>query len=127
MPTIQHFEIAADDVARAQKFYKDVFGWTMQKLSESENPEQEYWFFETKDEKGRQGIGGGLMKRQDPSQAITNYVTVSSIDEYSSKIEQAGGKVMMPKTKVSDMGFIAVCLDSENNSFGLFESTTGSQ
>jgi predicted enzyme related to lactoylglutathione lyase len=68
-----------------------------------------------------------MMKRQDPSQAITNYVTVSNIDEYSSKIEQAGGKVMMPKTKVSDMGFIAVCLDSENNSFGLFESTTGSQ
>ena len=127
MPTIQHFEIAADDVARAQKFYKDVFGWTMQKWRESENPEQEYWFFETKDDKGRPGIGGGMMKRQDPSQAITNYVTVSSIDEYSSKIEQAGGKVMMPKTKVSDMGFIAVCLDSENNSFGLFESTTGSR
>ena len=124
MPTVEHFEIAADDVERAQKFYKDVFGWTMQKWSESENPGQEYWFFETKDDKGSPGIGGGMMKRQDPSQAITNYVTVSSIDEYSSKIEQSGGKVMMPKTKVSDMGFIAVCLDSENNSFGLFEYAT---
>ena len=127
MPTIQHFEISADDVDRAQKFYKDVFGWTMQKWNDSEHPGQEYWFFETKDDKGNPGIGGGMMKRQDPSQAITNYVTVSSIDEYSSKIEQSGGKVMMPKTKVSDMGYIAVCLDSENNSFGLFESATESQ
>ena len=91
----------------------------MQKWSGSENPGQEYWFFETKDDKGSPGMGGGMMKRQDPSQGIKNYVTVSSIDEYSSKIEQSGGKVMMPKTKVSDMGFIAVCLDSENNSFGL--------
>ena len=65
MPTVEHFEIAADDVERAQKFYKDVFGWTMQKWSESENPGQEYWFFETKDDKGSPGIGGGMMKRQD--------------------------------------------------------------
>ncbi|MBA3751047.1 MAG: VOC family protein [Nitrosopumilus sp.] len=125
MPTIQHVEIPVDDVNRAQKFYKEVFGWSMQKWNENESPEQEYWFFETKDDKGNPGIGGGMMKRQEPHQTITNYVTVSSIDEYFSKIEQSGGKVMMPKTKVSDMGFIAVCLDSENNSFGLFETAAG--
>ncbi len=27
MPTIGHFEIPADDTGRAQKFYKDIFGW----------------------------------------------------------------------------------------------------
>ncbi|MGN6707852.1 MAG: VOC family protein [Candidatus Nitrosocosmicus sp.] len=29
MPTVQHFEIPADDVNRAQEFYKNVFGWSM--------------------------------------------------------------------------------------------------
>ena len=43
MPIIQHFEMPADDVDRVQKFYKDVFGWDMQKWSNPENPEKDYW------------------------------------------------------------------------------------
>ena len=27
MNKVQHFEIPADDISRAYKFYKDVFGW----------------------------------------------------------------------------------------------------
>ncbi len=121
MPTVQHFEIAADDVQRAQEFYKKVFGWTMQRMSNPVRPEEDYWTFETKDDDGNQGLSGGMMKRQSPQQTITNYVSVLSIDEYSLKINQSGGKIIIPKTKLPDMGFIAVCLDSENNMFGLFE------
>jgi uncharacterized protein len=43
MPTINHFEIPADDINRAQKFYKDIFGWSMRKTSNPENPEKDYW------------------------------------------------------------------------------------
>ena len=39
------------------------------------------------------------MKRQSPQHTVTNYIAISSIAEYSSKIEQLGGKVIMPKTK----------------------------
>jgi predicted enzyme related to lactoylglutathione lyase len=122
MPIIQHFEMPADDVDRAQKFYKDVFGWEMHKWNNPENPEKDYWYFETKDDNGNTGIGGGMMKRQSPEHTVTNYITVSAIDEYTSKLEQAGGKVIIPKTKIPDMGFYAVFLDSENNMFGLYES-----
>jgi len=122
MPTVQHFEIAADDVNRAQEFYKKVFGWAMQRTNNPVRPEEDYWTFETKDIEGKQGLSGGLMKRQSPQQTVTNYITVSSIDEFSSKINQSGGKIIIPKTTLPDMGFISVCLDSENNMFGLFES-----
>ena len=122
MPTVQHFEIAADDVNRAQEFYKKVFGWTMQRMNNPVRPEDDYWTFKTKDIEGKQGLSGGLMKRQSSQQTVTNYITVSSIDEYSSKINQSGGKIIIPKTTLPDMGFISVCLDSENNMFGLFES-----
>ena len=121
MPIVQHFEIPADDVDRSQRFYKEVFGWEMQKWNNPENPEKDYWYFETKDDKGNTGIGGGMMKRQSPEHTVTNYITVSAIDEYTSKLEQAGGKVIIPKTKIPDMGFYAVFLDSENNMFGLYE------
>lgn len=127
MPTVQYFEIPADDMERAQKFYKQVFGWDMQKWDNKENSNQEYYMFETRDEKGNSGIGGGMIKRQSPRDPITNYITVPSIDEYTSKIEQSGGMIVVPKTNVPDMGFIAVCLDSENNVFGIFEATTQKQ
>ena len=122
MPTVQHFEIPADDVERASKFYTGVFEWKMQKLANPEDPSKDYWFFDTKDENGNKGIGGGLMKRQAPEHSVTNYITVPSIDDYASKIEEAGGKVIMPRTEIPDMGFILVFLDTENNMFGLYES-----
>jgi predicted enzyme related to lactoylglutathione lyase len=122
MPTVQHFEIPADDVERASKFYTGVFEWKMQKLANPEDPSKDYWFFDTKYENGNKGIGGGLMKRQAPEHSVTNYITVPSIDDYASKIEEAGGKVIMPKTEIPEMGFILVFLDTENNMFGLYES-----
>ena len=122
MPTVQHFEIPADDVERASKFYTGVFEWKMHKLANPEDPSKDYWFFDTKDENGNKGIGGGLMKRQAPEHSVTNYITVPSIDDYASKIEEAGGKVIMPKTEIPEMGFILVFFDTENNMFGLYES-----
>jgi predicted enzyme related to lactoylglutathione lyase len=63
-----------------------------------------------------------MMKRQMPQQQITNYINVTSIDEYSSKLEKAGGRIVQPKTAVPSMGYFAVCLDTENNSFAIWES-----
>ncbi len=121
MPTVEYFQIPADDINRAREFYKKVFGWEMQKWNNSEKPEQEYWMFQTQDEKGNPGLGGGLMKRQSPQHSVTNFITISSIEEYSSKIEQSGGKIIMSKTEIPNMGFFAVFLDSENNMFGIYQ------
>ena|ERR671919_2395548 len=52
---------------------------------------------------------------------FTNYINVKSVKEHSSKVEQLGGKVMMPKTPVPRMGYFAVCTDTENNTFALWE------
>jgi uncharacterized protein len=122
MPTVEYFQIPADDISRAKEFYKKVFGWEMQKWNNSENSEQEYWMFQTQDDKGNSGLGGGIMKRQSPQHTVTNFITVSSIEEYSSKIEQSCGKIIMPKTEIPNMGFFAVCLDTENNMFGIYEN-----
>lgn len=121
MPTIEHFKIPADDMERAQKFYNDVFDWTMKKWSHPDNPDQDFWYFDTSNENGNKGIEGGLMKRQFPSHSVTNYVTVHSVDEYTARIEKAGGKIIIPKTEIENMGFIVVFLDTENNMFGIYQ------
>jgi predicted enzyme related to lactoylglutathione lyase len=127
MPTIVHFEIPADDVERAKRFYSDLFGWKMEKWpgADSSSFNMEYWIISTIDNKGNKAaISGGMMKRQGQHhhRHITNFIDVNSIDKYSSKIETLGGKVVVSKMAVPDMGYFAVCHDTENNSFGIWES-----
>jgi uncharacterized protein len=127
MPTIVHFEIPADDIERSKKFYTDLFGWKIEKLpgmdSSGSSPAMEYWIITTTDAKGNKALGGGMMKRQMPQQPNINYIDVKSVDEYSSKVEKIGGKVVVSKKAVPGMGYFAVCLDTENNAFAIWESS----
>jgi|SRR6476620_4680496 len=126
MPTIVHFEIPADDIERAKKFYTDLFGWKIEKWPGTEgdgSSNMEYLIISTTDDKGDKAlVGGGLMKREDPQQKITNFIDVTSIDEYSSKIEKLGGNVIVSKKAVPGMGYFAICRDTEKNNFGIWES-----
>ena len=134
MPTIVHFEIPVDDVDRAKKFYNDLFGWKIEKISGSTEDNSskltsaatgqpiEYWIITTMDDKGNKAVGAGMMKRQMPEHHITNYIGVDSVDEYSSKIEKLGGKVFAPKHAVPGMGYFALCSDTENNVFAIWET-----
>jgi uncharacterized protein len=93
----------------------------------SSSSNMEYWIISTTDSKGNKAaIGGGMMKRHDQPdqhhQQITNFIDVNSVDEYSSKIEKLGGKVVVSKMAVPGMGYFAVCHGTENNSFGIWES-----
>jgi predicted enzyme related to lactoylglutathione lyase len=78
MPTVVHFEIPADDVERAQKFYGELFGWKIEKLP-GPMP-MDYWTIMTAAKAGEKALDGGMMKRQHPDQRITMYIDVSSID-----------------------------------------------
>jgi uncharacterized protein len=130
MPTIVHFEIPSDDIERTKKFYSDLFGWKIEKwpgtddnqLTSAAGQPMEYWMVTTTDDKGNKALGGGMMKRQMPEQQVTNYINVKSVDEYKSKVEKLGGKVVSPKKAVPGMGYFALCVDTENNSFAIWES-----
>jgi uncharacterized protein len=124
MATIVHFEIPSENIERAKKFYNGLFGWKTEKMP---GP-MDYWTFSTTNDKNRdqqQNVSGGVMERQMPQQSITNYIGVKSVDEYSKKVESLGGKVKVPKTEVSNMGWFAICTDTENNTFGLWEAKEG--
>jgi uncharacterized protein len=114
-----HFEIPADDVERAQKFYRELFGWKIEKLA---GASPDYWLVTTGTEAGGMTpLGGGMMLRQAPQQQITIYIEVPSVTEYVDKVQKLGGRVCFPKTAVPEFGYFAVCLDPENNGFGIWE------
>jgi predicted enzyme related to lactoylglutathione lyase len=127
--TIIHFEIPANDPEKLSGFYKNLFGWKFEKMSMGEMGD--YWMIETRagtaqdTEKAQNtaGTNGGMMKKMNPSQRPTNYVSVESVDDFTKKIQSLGGKMIVPKTPIPNMGAFAVALDPEDNPFGVFESS----
>ena len=113
MPTLMHFEIPVDNVERAKSFYSKLFGWEIKEI-----PSMDYWIITTGGEKA---VGGGMMKRQNPGQTIVNYIDVPSVDKYAAEIEKLGRKIIFPKTTIPEMGYFAMCLDTEKNTFGIWE------
>ena len=93
MHKIIHFDISADDVSRAKDFYHNLFGWKIERFP---GP-MEYYLVDTTDENGEKGLTGGIAKREKSYQKITNFIQVSSIDEYMEKVKKLGGEVVEPK------------------------------
>lgn len=121
MPRITHFEIHANDPARAAEFYSEIFGW---KLTKWEGP-QEYWMITTGDPR-EPGINGGLMKRHPGTEgtAVIAYVCsmdVDDLDAYVAKVIAKGGTTATPKMAIPGMGWLQYCKDPEGNIFGMMQ------
>ena len=65
---------------------------------------------------------GAMKRRKHPHEPVVNYVGVDSVDMFADKIAKLGGKICMAKTVVPQMGYFAVCQDTEGNTFGIWES-----
>ncbi|MGD1010865.1 MAG: VOC family protein [Candidatus Aminicenantales bacterium] len=116
MNRIIHFNIYADNPGRAINFYGTVFGWKAEKW----NGPVEYWMITTGPD-DKPGINGGIGRREDPGDHTMNTIGVPSVDEFVVKIRAAGGKVVEPKMAIPGVGWFAVCLDTEGNTFGVME------
>ena len=122
MSTIVHFDVPADNVERAKKFYSTLLGWKFESF-----PEMQYNLITTTNLEGNPGVGGGMGKRMDPSQRIVNYFGVKSIDTAIKQVKSLGGTLLTDKMAVPKMGYLANCIDTEGNTFGLWEEDTGAK
>jgi uncharacterized protein len=120
---VVHFELPADDVPRAQAFYRDAFGWAINSM-----PDMSYTLLGTAptDETGMPtepgAINGGMLARQEPVTRPVITIDVADIDQALEQIERLGGKVVRGKHPVGDMGFAAYFTDTEDNVVGLWET-----
>ncbi len=114
--SITWFEIPADNVDRAKKFYGELFAWKIERFP---GP-QDYWHIDTGG--ADETPDGALKARKQPQEPVVNYVSVDSVDQYADKIAKLGGKICMTKTAVPQMGYFAVCQDTEGNAFGIWQS-----
>ena len=127
-----HFEIQAEDPERAAKFYREVFGWKIDKWEGGEFP---YWMIMTAEKDSMEpGINGGLLPRPaktPPQECGTNAfvctVVVEDYDTAEKKILKAGGKVAMPKFALAGMAWQGYYLDTEGNTFGIHQPDTNAK
>lgn len=126
MNFVQHFEIAADDEARAQKFYETVFGWKFTSMGDM--PYHMIYTAPT-DENGmleeKQVINGGMFKKEGGVNGPVVVITVKNAEEHLKKIEEAGGTKIMGPQQVGDMGIYGQFKDPEDNLMGVWQPLQG--
>ena len=116
MGKVQHFEIPADDLDRAKKFYREIFDWNYQEYDD------ETVFVDAAGDEGETGvIGGDIYKREKP-QVPTFVVTVDSIEDTLEKIIKSGGQRLGSIETVPGMGRYAYFTDPEGNRIGLWDT-----
>lgn len=113
------FEIPAKKLSRAKKFYEAILG--MEMIDMDLGTELKMTMFPV--EEG--GIGGAICEHKEyykPSRDGT-LVYISANPDLQSvldKVEKNGGKVLQPKTKITDeYGYMAIFQDTEGNRIAL--------
>jgi len=114
---INWFEIPVKDFARAKKFYETIFG---EPVTEMPHPAFKYGMLPAD---MQNGVGGGIVQGEgyEPSDKGT-LIYLNGGDDLAvplSKVEKAGGKILMPKTAIGPNGFMAQFTDSEGNKVAL--------
>ncbi len=119
-----HFEIQADDVARAKAFYENAFGWDVSPMMTEENGGMDYWGLTTGPD-GTPGINGGLYKRPEEKRLYTYDCTiqVDDLDKAIEDVKNNGGIIQGDKMEIPGVGWFASGMDTEGNKFGLMQAT----
>lgn len=114
---INWFEIPVKNFDKAKTFYETILGNKMQPM---EMPGMKSAFFPAD---LQNGIGGCIIEANgyEPSNK-GSLIYLNAGDDLSvalSKVEQAGGKILMPKTSIGANGFMAHFEDTEGNKVAL--------
>lgn len=109
---INWFEIPAANFERAKKFYETVLGIEMTAL-----PDMKYALFPADMAKGE--IGGGLVEEENYERSEKGaLIYLNGGEDLAvplSRVEAAGGKILIPKRSIGPNGFMAIFNDTEGN------------
>lgn len=119
---INWFEIPASDISRAKTFYESIFDIKMQEM---EMPGMKYAMFpfDPKNAKISGGLAQSPMHMPGSTGSIIYLNANPNLQMVLDRIDNAGGKVTMPKTSIGQNGFMAMFTDTEGNTVALHSNT----
>lgn len=109
-----HVELSTPDTDAAKKFYKSLFGWKLENMSQ---PGMEYTMIGTNG-----GVGGGITKPQMEGQptAWLSYVEVADVKKTIAKAREGGAQIMVEYQPIGEMGAIGVFVDPQGAALGVW-------
>ncbi len=110
------FEIPVTDMHRAVRFYNEVFGWELNIVEAS--PFQ-FAFFDFPEHRTGGSLSRGENYRPGADGAVIYLYAGQDLSEPLSRVEAAGGKVLMPKQSIGEHGYTAWFRDTEGNRIGM--------
>ncbi len=111
---IVHWEFWSKEPEKISEFYEKIFDWKIQHI-----PEMNYRLVETG---GQGGINGGIMKPQEgpwPGN-MSLYIDVDNLEAYVQKIKEAGGKIVVERMDVPNVGAFSLFEDPDARVMGLW-------
>jgi hypothetical protein len=69
-----------------------------------------------------QGINGGIMPSPDGQARTFNTIEVTDVDEFTQKVVENGGQLVVPKNAIPGVGYVAYCKDPEGLIFGVYHN-----
>jgi predicted enzyme related to lactoylglutathione lyase len=109
---IVHFEIPADDTAKAREFWGSLFGWQFEAFP---GP-SEYHMTQISDQ-----TGGAITNMESGKRGARAYFDVDEINAGAARVKELGGEADEPQA-VPAMGWFATCKDPHGNEFGLWQT-----
>jgi len=111
---VSHFDIQADDLKRARRFYENVFGWQFRAWGPPD------FFLITTGTKEKPGIHGALSKRREAvtGKGMIGYqctISVESVDKTAKAVKANGGTITLPRTAIEGVGKLVEFQDTEGN------------
>jgi uncharacterized protein len=96
-PLVGWFEVTGKDGPALQKFYAQLFGWTVNDVGDGSG----YGLVEA----GEKGIAGGIGASPDGGPGdLTWYVEVDDVASYLAAAEKLGGTTVVPPTEIPEFG-----------------------
>lgn len=116
------FEIPVADTERAKTFYETILDIEMVKRADG-NDDAVFFPFDPNVVQATSGRITGVLSKTERNSPSANgtivYINASpGIQTVLDKVEQAGGKIIAPKTLIP-AGYIAIIIDTEGNKIGL--------
>jgi len=126
MDRVVHFEIPAENLERAKKFYSENFGWKLNQLG----PEVgNYVLVHTgpTDAEGmpqdRAFINGGLMPRDPSASSPVLVIAVADADRAVEQVTKSGGRLVGEILDIPNVGRYARVEDTEGNVIAVIKPT----
>ena len=107
-----HVEIPSDDTGKGQEFWGGLFGWEFQAYP---GP------FEYHMARLGEQQGGAITNMEPGKRGLRVYFTIDDVNAGAAKVKELGGEANDPQP-VPNMGWFAICKDTEGNEFGLWQT-----